>query len=357
MEDTDPGSFLSDLQAAFPEAAIVGAVCDGGHVRLDAPDTHRSQPEGRRNNRDGSFPPPISRVDHGIFGLALGGDVPVHSVVSRGMRSLTTGGTGSESSDWEVSETSELEVGSDDDVSPTHHLIRTVRNISTGETINAASWLYMKMSQSLPLCYVPQIGLRRGRERGGCIGAGFEILGANPWNDGEGERGLLISAGSFDCRGGVGTHDSPVGSEIDLFSLEGAACLEDCEHTLHRLHDRVESRGERVMGAVMYSCNGRGPRAGSIIEEDMADADRFSREFPTVACLGFYAGGEIGPRATVGGSGVEGVLRRGVVELQGFTVVFVIFIVPSCETSIQCIDDSPESVMQHMRKKRTAKWM
>ena len=89
-------------------------------------------------------------------------------------------------------------------------------------------------------------------------------------------------------------------------------------------------------------------------EDAAADSSRFSTRFPNVPCVGFFAGGEIGPRATVGGTGVEGVLRRGVVELQGFTVVFALFIVPArSETDImrRRIDDGLESVMRHMREK------
>ena len=214
-------SFLSEIQEAFPDAAIVGGVCDGGHVRLGESDSPHPPPHPRRRGRgrrqrdddrgraavggrgggrprsltssekraaernggttagtpvsDRVYPPPpIYIVEDGIFGLALGGDVPVRSVVSRGMRSLSDGGMGSGPSAWTVSEARVLGGDDDDDDVPVlpsaHHLIRTVRNASTGETMGAESWLRLNTALTNNGDMI-EIGLRRRAEGGGARAA------------------------------------------------------------------------------------------------------------------------------------------------------------------------------------------
>ena len=93
----------------------------------------------------------------------------------------------------------------------------------------------------------------------------------------------------------------------------------------------------------MFSCNGRGPESGGLIQETMADATRFAKIFPDVPCLGFYAGGEIGPLAL---AGKQNVFQKGKAAVQGFTAVFCLFIVPVVERRNYNLDDSPEAVRQ-----------
>ena len=85
--------------------------------------------------------------------------------------------------------------------------------------------------------------------------------------------------------------------------------------------------------------------------EEMFDAKRFHERFPTTPCLGFYAGGEIGPKAMAGNS--EDIYQRGKATLQGFTAVFALFIAPTINIKDFSIDDSPENVAKYMDSKRT----
>ena len=87
----------------------------------------------------------------------------------------------------------------------------------------------------------------------------------------------------------------PVGSSLDLFELDPAACLEDLDATLASLKQTLHK--EKLLGALMFSCGGRGPGARSMLGREMADARAFDNVFPGLPLLGFYAGGEIGPEA------------------------------------------------------------
>ena len=78
------------------------------------------------------------------------------------------------------------------------------------------------------------------------------------------------------------------------------------------------------------------------------DAKCWQENFPTVPMLGFYAGGEIGPRAVAGNA--SNIFQSGQAALQGFTAVFALFIVPKLELSGLMIDDGPPSVDEFIRE-------
>jgi small ligand-binding sensory domain FIST len=113
----------------------------------------------------------------------------------------------------------------------------------------------------------------------------------------------------------VGSSDPPP-KEIDFFELDGQACLEDMDLAVSTLKEQTTSANELVLCALMISCNGRGPVSPFMDDETMADARRFNNLFPEVPCLGFYAGGEIGPLARARRNG-HNVYRQGSVAFQG----------------------------------------
>mmetsp|Transcript_20928 Transcript_20928/g.47510 ORF Transcript_20928/g.47510 Transcript_20928/m.47510 type:complete len:124 (-) Transcript_20928:51-422(-) len=115
------------------------------------------------------------------------------------------------------------------------------------------------------------------------------------------------------------------------------------EATARKLQE--QTRGEQILGAIMLSCNGWGPQdLLSLPGEAMADAARFAKVFPHVPCLGFYAGGEIGPMALAGRNNV---FRTGRVAVQSFTAVFALFIVPVVNhVGSYHLDDSQENVLK-----------
>ena len=83
----------------------------------------------------------------------------------------------------------------------------------------------------------------------------------------------------------------------------------------------------------------------SMLQEQMADAQRFNKHFPDTPCLGFYAGGEIGPMALVGN---RDIFQKGKAAVQGFTAVFLLFIVPEAIPGAFQFDDSNENVVKYL---------
>jgi len=291
----------------------------------------------------------VHEVEDGIFGVALAGDeVPVRSIVSRGVKSLSShGGDPGPATPYVVTEAEihrprdgnymfHLDTGIPDSA-PAYHLVRKIRNIETNREYTPPQ---LFASLGMP----DMIGLRRPGSDG------FELHVPNPMSFHMSTLVFLIQGAA-----GVASTDSPaaeeqplVGANIDLFDLDGPACVRDVELKMEML--REQTVGERVLGAVMFSCAARGPRAGSLIGEDMADAKRFARSFPRVPCLGFYAGGEIGPLALAGG----GVFRTGSAALQGFTAVFALFIVPPAvdlSSATRDLDDSRENTQAFLGRR------
>jgi small ligand-binding sensory domain FIST len=336
-------SFVSVMQTRLPNVAIVGGICDGGYVTrnvLSRSNLLRSTVRRLRmiihnlggNGRQMSaavektdlvdlalrLQAQHSRagmdwVEDGIFGAVLGGDVPVRSIVSRGVRSITHD-VPQPSSPYVV-KTAELIPKQEGWHSESVHLIRDFLHKGTGRTIDAAEILTRATVE-------PEfIGVRRPHEDG------FELhmLG----------QGALV----VPTDGSPAQEGSLVGAEVDFFYLDGEACCRDVDRTVSML--REQTRGEEILGAVMFSCSGRGPRRGGLIGEDMADATRFANAFPDVPCLGYYAGGEIGPTALAGN---RNVFRQGKATVQGFTAVFCLFIVPVVERRDYELDDSPDAV-------------
>ena len=86
---------LCNLQRDYVDAAIIGGVCDGGDVRLfgaqgsaDAPTMKKYQKIVEETSPSTASPTgsaQIKFVREGIVGLALGGNVPIRAVVSRGV--------------------------------------------------------------------------------------------------------------------------------------------------------------------------------------------------------------------------------------------------------------------------------
>jgi hypothetical protein len=181
-------SFVSVMQSRLPNVAIVGGICDGGYVTRDVlsrSNLMRSTVRRLRmiihnlggNERQMSAAVEKSDlvdlalrlqaqhsrvgmnwVEDGIFGAVLGGDVPVRSIVSRGVRSVTHG-VPQPSSPYVV-KTAELIPKQEGWHSESVHLIRDFLHRDTGRTIDAADILNRANVE-------PEFfGVRRPREDG-----------------------------------------------------------------------------------------------------------------------------------------------------------------------------------------------
>lgn len=344
-------SFVSRIQQVVPDLAIVGGICASGYVSNPTPRTQEAlsklsirQLKNLNRSLGGEVKTFIEKselVDHvfqlaknestlihcqdTVFGVVLGGDAPVRSMVSRGVQSVIQGSA--QPSSPYVVETVELVRPGDENylfsgngMKPMH-MIQAVRNTETGKVLPAATLITEVVNAS------DFIGLKRPTQDG------FELHLMSPYCQ-MAEQFLIMTKGTTE------EEVSLQGAEIDFFALSGAACISDMDHTVAKLKEQTQ--GEKILGAVMFSCNGRGPQRGALIAEAMADATRFSNGFPKVPCLGFYAGGEIGPLALAGN---KKVFQTGSVALQGFTAVFALFIVPVVERLNYHLDDSNENVL------------
>lgn len=368
-------SFISGLQATFPEATIVGGICSNGFVSQHDTFTKKELKEKSifelrelLHTYDGGDNEIINcqssdsskiytsstdrdylvekvfnfmnrkhyhiyEVEDGIFGLALGGDVPVRSIVSRGVRSITRKEESltNAPSEWYVDGVSLLRPTDEDylfrgdpELLKPVHVIRTLWNSTTDKIVGPMDLLARLEDQP------EYIGIRR-------LGAdGFELSVLSPFS-------LQTNSIIIMTDGSPTQEESLEKANIDFFSLDAKACLEHVDLTLGKLKERTKN--EVVLGAIMFSCNGRGPENSSMLREQMADAKRFHNHFPDIPCLGFYAGGEIGPMAMVGNIDV---FQTGKAAVQGFTAVFALFIVPEVKPGAFSFDDSNENVARYL---------
>jgi small ligand-binding sensory domain FIST len=367
--------FIHGLQARYPDATIVGGICYEGYVSVPVEQKTREELTQilsvnlLRLNKCLGGPPPAEGlakkelVEHvykvmqsktyrlemldngGICGVALGGqDVPVRSMVSRGVKSLTRVGGFAASGDTRPStnftvEQAEYILPTDEGYMftgvdpPPYHLIRRIRDNDTGKVYSPVE-LVTAFGQSTFL------GVRRVGEDGFSLHMPHPIsLNLNAFLLVKNENSTTEEA-----------EQSLENANVDLLDLDGKACMNDMTNATRKLKEQTQ--GEKLLGAVMISCNGRGPTAGGLISEDMSDATRFAKAFPDVPCLGFYAGGEIGPEAK---AGRESAFQAGRTALQGFTAVFALFIVPIIDLSGVDLDDCSENVEQFVASRFGAK--
>ncbi|GAX26095.1 hypothetical protein FisN_42Hh011 [Fistulifera solaris] len=338
------------IQNKYPQATIVGGVCTSGFISLPSsslPGDVANLSELEVNNimRDLGCSVTIGveekqslvsnlmhivqgqqyiaeTVEEGVFGIMMGGDVPVRSVVSRGMRSMTLMGPPRPETSFWVKEAQYLRFGDDgfifpDSSAPPYHQISSIEDRSTGKV-----YTYMEMMRQFGRASL--VGLRNPDEDG------FTLCNVHQLSS------MVDFFLLFDASMGS---ESLQGKNMDLFEINGDACLQDMDLRMQQLQDALKD--EELLGALMISCNGRGPEASHLLREEMADAKRFRKAFPNIPCLGFYAGGEIGPLAQ---AARQEVFQFGKAALQGFTVVFAVFVVPKIDLSTFHLDDGEDSV-------------
>jgi len=393
--------FVTQLQAAYPQSTIVGGICSTGYVSQPTANVTRSDVEqldmmellawyrgltGASPEIDDtekgpyvelvwelvqSQPYRIRTIESGaIFGVGLAGQVPVRSVVSRGVQSLTnSNGVREPRQTFQIHEaqlhnpsdpeymftTGRSSAGGASQQPPPYHLVKSVRHVETGKIFTLrelANQFHHPDFIGLQRPANPQTG-ERGDD-------GFFLHQPHPLSFqlnaylfllNQNEAGVT-GEGAFANNGALSANASLQGAYMDLLDLTAESCLRDMDSTMASL--REETEDEDVLGAIMISCAARGPSASSMLHESMADATRFAKEFSNVPCLGFYAGGEIGPLAlaAVGDQKRTSLFRRGQATLQGFTAVFALFIVPKFRLPQDLLlNDDPNSVNQYMEHK------
>ena len=235
----------------------------------------------------------------------------MRSVVSRGMRSVTTDKIALAGDNDPRPKIGEIEPYSDEvDFDEGYCKVRTLLKPPEGEEEegkeedNPVNWVVEPFHRGKR----PQfIGIRSSMARGFAL----HPLSQNTIDTSDGTLVLEVS------------EEVVPGAELDLFALDGESCIADLQSTLSTLRSQLE--GEELISALMFSCGGRGPEKNHMLKEDMLDATYFERTFPGVPLLGYYAGGEIGPEARVAR---EDAFMCSNAAVQGFTAVFGVFIVP-----------------------------
>jgi hypothetical protein len=358
------GRFLSVMQSHIPHIDIVGGMCDSGYVTilpsrndLNTTKTVRQlrllirSLGGRESEIDAAGEKSdlvdlalrlqnqrecgnVETINDGIFGIVLGGDVPVKSIVTRGVRRFTH--EAPQPSSPYVVKTSGLYTSNGFEWN--HHIQDCIHK-ETGRTISVIELFTQARNNN-----ADYFGVRRPHDDG------FELYDIDEEFTLEQEALSVPSNWTPDREKGYdkSSEDNLAGAEVDFFCLDGEACCQDVDRTLSLL--RNQTQGDEILGAIMFSCSGRGPRQCELIREDMMDATRFARAFPDVPCLGFYADGEIGPMALVGN---RNVFRKGRAAVQGYTAVFCLFIVPVVKRRDYELDDSPDAVHAFIKERLT----
>lgn len=403
--------FIQTIQSRHPNAALVGGICAAGYVsvEVDLPSMTPGMLRSKRvsvlkqmfRNLGGSeqFLATLTEkqalvdqvyqllrkrryvldphIENGIFGVALSGNVPVRSVVSRGVKRLTPPDLNlviRESRilgpyvthDWQ--QHALFQRPNDQTtltVIPPFHAVDTIIDSDTRASWDLISFLAACNSRGEGADFC---GIRRKRSSSTGSDAddyedAFELYGLR-LHSGNKIRipamnsafvGSALPPSSLQqlqeaTRAEEGSLDE---AQIDFFALDGQACVEHVEATMEQLKKQTEHDKDNLLAAMMFSCNGRGPSPGFLIRESMADAKSFTRAFGSdVPCTGFYCGGEIGPLATASppNAPAKNPFQRGKAALQGFTAVFALFIAPEVDLGNIQIDDSPEHVYEFIRK-------
>ena len=231
-----------------------------------------------------------------IFGVALGGNVPLRSVVSRGVRSIV-----SKDEPFKVQASTFVQPGDEQfpyrtkpgDGTKAQHMIGSVtsgRN-QDSTTMTGQQFVYnLAVDKGINPDYV---GIRQIGEDGYTlhqVHRGMLVHDSLVLESNEDEQAIDNSGAAGSVSSGL--VESLNGADIDMFKLDGPSCIADVDRTLTRLSKQLV--GEQLLGALMFSCGGRGPSKRGMMGEEMMDANHFKQHFD-LPCLGFYAGGEIGP--------------------------------------------------------------
>lgn len=247
--------------------------------------------------------------DSGIVGLALRGDVPLTALVSRGClpvsRPLRARG---------ARVVNMLAAGGEE----AHRLLMIPELLSEeGTSINPLSEV-LKIQNEAPRHAPIFLGLRFG----GAGGYLLEQLSQENFQQG-GEVSVRLEQGELEEGRQAG--DPPSECDVRFYQLDAQECKKDLRQLLGYVQQQCTEREEETLGAIMFTCGGRGQR---FFKEAFVDAKQFREVFPSLPLVGFWAGGEIGPQAFAEASVAEAT-RAGRAALQGFTAVFGIFRAPA----------------------------
>lgn len=287
---------VSSLQKLYPQAAIFGGVT-GQHLGI---------------GKNSIFYPPDPESEGSIAILALRGNVPIHCVVSRGVESLTPPFT----------------------VLPSAHPSSTSANPASTSlatslllprTVDVSELVDEKGVRHSPRnainTFALQLRTRRIATSSVVIGTGTSPSG--PFILKEIDMEHLIHHNSDRLTFQLDDGEEPP-THVAFFALTAAACEEDIARAMRDAKQRFVSRGEEVIGCVMFSCSERGPLPSQrFFAKEALDANSYCEVFPKAPLIGSYCGGEIGPRAMAGIS-AETIFRTGNATVCAFVFYYIL---------------------------------
>jgi len=268
------------LQFAHPEAAIIGGMATGDQLYR----IRRQQ---------------VQCMDQGVVGLMFSGNVPVAAFVSRGARGL-----GDDAYSFEASD------------------LRTVEMHGSRQVLTHVSAPDGKQHTALEAA-VESLQEAGARAAGLCIGLadapeeGYELTPLSNDMVMQSESALLVPL----RRGSERLWRS---GSVRFYSFDPDSCRRDLTRRLGALKAEAARKGERLLGAVMFTCGGR---TLQFFGERAFDATTFVRIFDGTPLVGMYAGGEIGP-PLLADAPPSKAFQVGGAEMHGFTAIFGMFIVP-----------------------------
>ena len=253
------------LQQAHPEAAVIGGIATGNALYRVRHQT-------------------AELIDEGCVGLMFSGNVPLAAFVSRGARALGEG-------PYVFDEGDSIVVGA-----------------SSTQILTHVTDADGKRASALQAAIDSMAGARGGL----CLGIadgpgeGYEL---QPLDN----RMVVQSHGALVIPPRRGDDPQWQSGSLRFYSFDAESCKADLIRRLTELRADAAAKGDRMLGAVMFTCGGR---TQSFFGEPAFDARTFCRIFDDTPLIGYYAGGEIGPPILadaplakafqVGGAGMHG---------------------------------------------------
>lgn len=130
---------------------------------------------------------------------------------------------------------------------------------------------------------------------------------------------------------GVGAGILAINGNAPIFALTSPmrgspkTATEDVKAKMKLAEDLAAKEERRVLGALLFTCCAR---TSQTFGREGHDVILFQEQFPTAPLLGYYAGGEIGPKGKLGVNDLQS-FERGNAQPQGYTAVYGFFLVPS----------------------------
>jgi len=321
---------LQALQESHPRAAIVGGVFSRNVFCW----------------KDGVLQTPGGAgKDEGIVGMALWGNVPLQAVVSRG---VVPRSPACKVADWEYDGNAEVVV--------VKSIYRAAFPSAASEEIMNPYTVFQQDMEDDDVFVGLQIEAPPVEGGGGdetmnkAQHAPYELLSFE-FALQEGSPVLLLSFANK-------PQTPPTNGQLAIrfFELKTPAAQTHVQRKMKAVAEELRQKRQEVLGALLFSCNGRGPRRFLGTASAHFDALAFMTQFPETPVSGIYAMGEIGPQATyvdddeedVEGGGEKAtsdeeeveemgaILRNsqsGSCALQGFTAVFALLVTPKRSTA------------------------